>query len=69
MIIMAMIRKVKIKNIKTGRMNTRYVVGNKNRKFAPKFYTKTAAKKFAKRHGQKSDNNRNYQRKRQGGIG
>ena len=48
---MVKIYKVKIRNRKTGKIETRYRVGTKARKFSPLYYTKQAAQNARRRFG------------------
>jgi hypothetical protein len=48
---MVKIYKVKYKNTKTGKIETRYRVGTKARKFSPLYYTKKAAINARRRFG------------------
>jgi hypothetical protein len=48
---MVKIYKVKYKNTKTGKVEIRYRVGTKARKFSPLYYSKEAATKAKKRLG------------------
>ena len=48
---MVKIYKVKYKNTRSGKSETRYRVGTKARKFSPLYYSKSAAIKARKRNG------------------
>lgn len=48
---MVKIYKVKYKNTNTKKVETRYRVGTKARKFSPLYYTKKAAIKARKKYG------------------
>jgi len=48
---LAKIFRVKLKNKRTGKMETRYRVGTKARKFSPLFYTRKAAINFRRKFG------------------